>query len=166
MSGLTGLTIPEKIVWLFEHRVSEAHRSSIEEAFEISAEQFDRAIPTARDLGSERGLRFTPLYERDGWWTAYPTRRIAARAVHEAVTRNLHEAARNARVYKSFGKIERGADFAEAALHGARSVIEGELPELHISSSSDYIVSRVDLAIEARSGYVFLEAQLELEEAA
>lgn len=148
------MSVAEKIVWLFEHRVTEAHRGAIEQPLDLTPEQFDQAIPRARDLGVERGIRLTAIYERDGWWTGYPTQRIAARYIDEASRRNVGEAERNARVYAGFGKVGEVAAKADGATHGARAIVLHDLPERLITEGSDYVVERVDLALEARRGYV------------
>lgn len=158
MNPLKGLSIAEKIVWCFEHRATEAHRSAIERPLGITPEQFEQAIPRARDIGIENGLRITPIYEREGWWTANPTRRIAAIAVLEAAKRNLGEAQRNARVYDEFGGVGTGARFQEAALGGSISALRAELPELQVSASADFVLNKVDAAIDRGRGFVEIEA--------
>lgn len=156
MSQLRGLSIAEKIVWLFEHRVTEAHRSAIERPLNITPEQFDGAIPRARELGTHVGLRITPIYDegREGWWTARPTLRLATKAIHESNGRNLGEATRNSLVYRGFGHVEKAATFTEAALAGARSAIENDLPELYVNPRFDYVLERIDEAIARGKGFV------------
>jgi hypothetical protein len=157
MSDIRGLSIPEKIVWLFEYRVTEAHRATLYlPPLSIEVEQFDETIATARDLGVARGLRLTPIYEREGWWTAEPSRRIAARALYESLRRNQGEQERNARVYSGFGRVGDIAQTAEMATRGTRNVAEVEIPELSKPSQAqnDYVLERVDLAVAARKGYV------------
>lgn len=151
------MTIPEKIVWLFEHRVTEAHRSAIERPLSLTPEQFDAAIPQARDLGAEMGLRLTPIYDRDGWWTARPTHRIAARALYEAAVRNNGEAERNARVYRGFGKAGHVGDQAAvvaSVIRGTKAQLVTSLPERTLTVDTDYIVTLVDQAIAEGHGYV------------
>lgn len=137
-------TTAERIIWLFEDRVTEAHRRAIEKSLEITAEEFDCAIPKARDLGVTKGLRLTPIYERDGWWTAEPTRRLAAIALHEAVKRHLGEAKRNARVYAEFGELDAFTKYHDAAAQGTLTAFVANLRELEIAPESDYVLTRVD----------------------
>lgn len=157
MNPLQGMTVPEKIVWLFETRVSEAHRSAIEQPLGIGPEEFDRAIARARDLGVERDLRITPVYEREGWWTAYPTQRIAAVAVHETLKRNYGEAERHARVYAKFGDLDGFTKWHRSASIGTLTAYLDGLGQLEVSAGADYVLSRVDLAKGARKGYVELQ---------
>lgn len=154
MRPLRGLSIAEKIVVLFEDRVTEAHRSAIERPLEITSEQFDQAIPGARDLGVKSGLRITPIYERDGWWTSEPTQRIAARAVHETLKRNVGEAQRHARVYAKFGQLDSFCDWHGKQLAGTVAAYLDGLGQLEVTADSDYVLGRVDTAITASRGYV------------
>jgi len=147
VSVLDGLSAAEKIVWLFERKVTEAHRATIELTLHLSEMQFDQAVARARDLGAEQGLYLTPVYEREGWWTCEPTRRIAAIALRESVRRNYGEAERNHRVLgDDFGKrITHAAGVVESGLAGSLAIIR-ELPEIRISSGADYVLDRIDAA--------------------
>ena len=155
MSPLDGLSIAEKIVWLFSERVSEAHRAAVEMTLGISEEQFDQAIARARDLGVDSDIWLTPVYEREGWWTARPTRRIVARAERESVQRNLGEAKRNHRVFSNFfgERIAHAVGVVEAGLSGCLAIVDA-LPEMAISDASDYILNEID-ATPANRPYIY-----------
>lgn len=147
----------EKIVWFFEHLASEAHKASACKTIKITELQFEQAIPRARDIGMEDGLRLTPLYEREGWWTGYPTERIAGIAVRESEARHVGESERNARVYESFHKVGGITRVVEQTCRGNLYSIEAQLPEIEISSDLDYVIARVDRAIADGKRYVELE---------
>lgn len=154
MNPLQNMTVAEKIVWLFQHRVTEAHRSSIEKPLKIEAEDFDSAIARARDLGVDVGLRITPIYEREGWWTSDPTQRLAAVAVKETLKRNQGEAERHARVYAGFGDLDGFTKWDRAALEGRITAFLENLGQVHVTEDVDYVIDRVDGAIERGHGYV------------
>ena len=158
MSALDGKSVAEKIVWLFTERVTEAHRAAVEMTLGITEEEFTRAIPRARDIGVEEGIWLTPIYEREGWWTARPTRRLAAIAVRESVKRNLGEAQRNARVYCSnFGEdIADVVNGVKGGMHGLDTLV-ASVPELHISEEADYILDAIDAADDRRP-YIYRES--------
>lgn len=153
------MSTAEQIVWLFEKRVTEAHRSAIQQPLEIGTEEFRAAIAQARDLGVESGLRITPIYEREGWWTCEPTQRIAAMAVHETLKRNAGEGQRHARVYAEFGQLDSFCDWHSKQLEGTLTAYTGGLGQLEVSAEVDYILSRVDVAVAAGRGYVAREAE-------
>jgi hypothetical protein len=155
-NGWNRMSNAEKIVWFFEHRVSEAHKFSACKTIRITDAQFEQSIPRARDIGIESGLRLTPIYEKDGWWTGYPTERIAAIALRESVERNLGEAERNARVYDSFHKVGPSAHIVEQTNRGNFASIEAQLPEVTMAPEFDYVISRVDKAIAEGKRYVEL----------
>jgi hypothetical protein len=156
---LKGLSIPEKIVVLFEDRVTEAHRSAIERPLGLTEEQFEVAIPRARDLGVKSGLRITPVYDRAGWWTAEPTQRIAASAVHETLKRNAGEAERHARVYAEFGQLDSFCDWHSKQLNGTIAAYLGNLGQIEVSEEFDYVIKRIDDALASKKGFVEREQE-------
>lgn len=154
---MKGKTIAESIAWAFEHRTSEAHREMIEAQLDLSPEQFDRAIGDARDiLKIDADLSLTPIYEREGWWTARPTHRIALRAEHESWKRMTGEAERNARVLAGFGRngeIGQAAAMIASAVNGFESWIV-TLGAAEVSAELDYVLTAVDQAIERGDRFV------------
>lgn len=139
-------TTAERIVYEFEHNVTEVHRRAIETTLGITPEQFDEAIAKARDLGVElnQPLRITPIYERDGWWTCRPTERIMAIAVNESLKRNLGEQLRTARVLTGT-KLAEFARYAAAGVEGTLSAyLANHADLLEISENVDYIIGAID----------------------
>jgi hypothetical protein len=134
------LTIPEKIVWIFQQKIRHGHREAIETALKLDPEQYTDAIRHARDLGlagidpktgqpaldkrdksgrTEIGpIYLTQVYERKGWWTCQPTDRIVAIAIEAGRRRNLSEAQREVRLY--------GAVFGVNIGYAARSGEAGQ----------------------------------------
>lgn len=151
---LSDLTIAERIVWLFEQKVTEAHRGAIETPLKITSDEFNQASSQARDLGVARGLRITPVYEREGWWTSEPTQRIAAKAVHETLKRNRGEAERHARVYAKFGDLDGFTKWHSASTEGTLTAYLTGLGQLEVSSGADYVLDRIDAAVAKQRGYV------------
>ncbi len=143
MSG----TVAECIVGLFHGHVTEIHRKAVQATLKITAEHFDQNIARARDLGVDKGLHITPIYERDGWWTARPTQRIAAIAVHETLKRQLGEAERHARVYADFGKLDGFTTWHRAATSGTLTAYLEQLSEVEISAAADYVLTDIDAAL-------------------
>lgn len=145
-----------RLVRVFQSLASEAHRSLIESTAQLTSEQFDAVIAKARRLGKDNGLRICPIVERPGWWTAYPTRRLAAKATEAAIERNKGEAQNNAEAYFDFGDITdwnaHDAKQQEYRLASFRAAHQ----ELEIAPEFDYVLSRVDEAIGAGHGYVLL----------
>lgn len=150
MIRLAEKSIPEKIAWAFEHRVSEAHREMIERQQGLTPEQFDGGIAEARDiLKEDSDLSLTAIYEREGWWTARPTHRIAVRAEHESWKRMKGEAERNARVLAGFGP---SGEIGQVAAMIASSIAGFErwivtLAATEVSADADYVLAAVDQAV-------------------
>lgn len=153
----------ERIVYAFAQRFTEMHWSRVCQQCRLSKEQFESAISTARDIGIEEGLWITPIYEREGWWTCEPTDRILVRAGLETSKRNIGEAERNRRVAKaraawlgtkSSEKIAEGLAVVDMSYRGGESALRAEIPEAHIAGYADYILDRVDAALEADLDYV------------
>lgn len=149
------LSRPQRIVWLFKHRCTEAHRDQISRALQITPDEFEAAIPRARDIATDHHIWLTPVYERSGWWTGYPTDRILARACVESSERNIGEASRNRSIAQARAEIV-GTDTARriasgvtlvemAYMGGARSLRE-QVPEIEVSEDSDYVLDRIDAA--------------------
>lgn len=157
MNAFRKLSRPEQIVRLFEHRVTEAHRTAIMVPLHLTDEQFDQAIPRARDIGVDRGLYLTPIYHEgmEGWWTARPTHRIAALALRESMRRNLGEADRNARVYREVGPVGPPARNYGYSIESSMAFLEASLSEpLEVSSDSDYVLEAVRGAVAVGRGFV------------
>jgi hypothetical protein len=139
-------SIAERILYEFEHNVTEVHRRAIETTLGITAQQFDEHIAKARDLGVELDppLRITPIYERDGWWTCRPTERIMAIAVNESLKRNLGEQLRIARVLTGT-RLAEFSRYAAAAVEGTLSAYLSEHADLlDVSEWADYVVGAID----------------------
>lgn len=137
-------SVAERIVYEFQHNVTECHRRAIETTLGITAVEFDQAIPKARDLGADLELRLTPIYERDGWWTCRPTERIMAIAEYETLKRNLGEHLRNARVLAGT-KLAEFSRYAAAGLEGTvAAYMKNHADLLEISESADYIIGAID----------------------
>jgi hypothetical protein len=164
--GFRKLSISGKIVWLFQHMITEAHRAAICSTIKITEEQFDQAIASARELGitgidpltgkpavyqsgKNAGkpigpIHLTAVYERGGWWTGRPTQRLVAFYLRAALDRNLGEAERNERVYSgAFGKVGRITIGAAASMAAIRMMIVG-LRALTVSAKSDYVLNAID----------------------
>lgn len=158
MSVLAGKSAAERIAFAFE-RHTEVHRLGIEFRCELTREQFDAAIPRAREIVAEDGLGFLlPVYDRIGWWTVDPTDRIVAIALHEGVLRNEGEAERMAFCLKG----HRFADIAEALAsnrRGSTHLVEASLPERDIDIDFDYVIDRIDAAVAERKGYVLRDIE-------
>lgn len=161
------LSTAEKIVSLFQTKITEAHREAIEGALGIDSEQFSAAIRDARDIGimgidprtgqptkdkrdksgrTELGpLYLTQVYERKGWWTCRPTARLVAISIREGRKRNLSEAQREVRLYDgAFGTaISYASRSGESGIAGALSLIDS-VPEMRIAARSDYVLADID----------------------
>lgn len=156
MKRFQRLSHPEKIVYIFEHRVTEAHSSALRQGG-MTEEQFRQAIPAARDLAIERGLYLCPFYDTgmEGWWTARPTQRLAALALQQSMLRNLGEAERNARVFRALGVVSAPAQNYGTSIEASVSYLEAKLAEpLAVSPESDYVYEAVRDAIGRGLGYV------------
>lgn len=153
------LSHPERIVFYFTHLATEAHKGSVAHTMGISLEQFEDSIAKARDIAIEDGLRLTPIYERDGWWSADPTERLAAIALFESVNRNAGEADRNARVYESFHRVGTAARIVEQTYQGNLATIRAQVDALKVSASSDYVLTRVDEAAAEGRRFVGRDAE-------
>jgi hypothetical protein len=163
VSTFMALSKAERIVYLFHHLVFEAHKHAICTPCEMDPDEFDDVIARARDIGAERGLFITPIYEREGWWTSAPSDRILGLAMLETSKRNIGEVARtyrlaNARAKhlntKSSERLAEGAGLVHLAYKGGLSNLREELPEVSIQPESDYVLSRVDSAVVEGKGYV------------
>lgn len=148
---------PERIVYYFTHLATEAHKDSVAHTVGITPEQFEDAIARARDIGIEDGLRLTPIYEREGWWTGRPTERLAAIALHESVNRNAGEAERNARVYESFHEVGGAARIVEQTYMGNLATIRAKVDAIDVSAGADYVLTSIDEA--EKQGRRFVEAE-------
>lgn len=139
-------SVAERIVFEFEHNVTETHRRAIETTLGITHEEFDANIGKARDQGVELDppLRITPIYERDGWWTCRPTERISAIAVEESLKRNLGEQLRTARVLAGT-KLEQFAQYAASGITGTlNAYLDHHSDLLQISEQVDYVIAAID----------------------
>lgn len=154
---------PRRIVWLFEERCTEAHRDQIARALQITPDEFEAAIPRARDLGTEHRIWLTPIYDRPGWWTGYPTDRIVARACVEAGERNIGEALRNRNVAQARAEalgtstakqVASGVALVEMAYMGVSRSLQEQVSGVDTSVDFDYVVDRVDAAVAENRRYV------------
>lgn len=159
MSVLAGKSAAERIAFAFE-RHTEVHRAGVELRCELTPEQFDAAIPRAREIVAEDGLGYlVPVYEREGWWTVHPTDRIMAIALHEGVKRNEGEAARNAFCFKGHPRFGDIAEALASNRRGSTHLVEASLPERSIDPKLDYVIERVDAAVAGGKGYVLRESE-------
>lgn len=143
---MTRYSTAQRIVYEFQHNVTECHRRAIEATLGITPDQFDVAIPHARDTAAELDppLRLTPIYERDGWWTCRPTERIMAIAEYESLKRNTGEHLRNARVLAGT-KLAEFSRYAAAGLEGTvAAYMQHHAGLLEISADADYIIGAID----------------------
>lgn len=165
-------SIHERIVSTFLH-YTEVHKKALCTGLGITADQFEAAIPRARDLGIEYGLFITPIYDPPGWWTSEPTDRILALAAVESAKRNIGESERNARVAHARSvalksarsqELSEGLAYIRLAYNGALGHLRERLPEQAISSELDYVINRVNRA--ATDGRPFVRKEPVLEAAA
>jgi hypothetical protein len=141
------LTIPEKIVWCFEHRAKEAHIDVICRWVGITREEFHVCIGEARTLKVAKDFRLTAVYVRPGWWTCRPTQTIIARYEEESIRRNLTEQQRNAKVYKGT-KITPMVETLGHVLAGTfQSWLTTHRAEAR-SKAADYVVEGIDEAVK------------------
>lgn len=153
---LDGLTHAEQIVWFFQYRVTEAHRTAIEIPTGLTPEQFDAAIPKARDLGVELGFNLCAIHDegREGWWTCRPTVRLAVAYIREAAKRNLGEAERNLRVFDSMPSVRKAISAYHSGIQGGDALLSQALSEVDVTEDFDYVLGDVDKAIGAGLGFV------------
>lgn len=158
---------PGRIVWLFRRRCSEVHKNQVCRALGITANEFEQSIGVARDQGTKLGIWLTPIYDRSGWWTGYPTDRIVARACIEAGERNIGEAVRNRNVAQARAEalgtdtskqIASGVALVEMAYMGASRSLQEQVSGVDTSGDLDYVIDRVDAAVEDGRLYVPLPA--------
>jgi hypothetical protein len=145
----------ERIVYEFVHNVTEVHRRAIETTLGITPEQFDEAMPRAKDLAVERpdALRLTPVYRpvgengrftSEGWWTCRPTERLAAIAEYEALLQDLGRKERVLRVQRGT-KLEDAARFAVRAVKmSIQEFLDEHQALLDIRESVDYVIEAID----------------------
>lgn len=151
-----------RVVRLFERFASELHVDTLREAARLThlaERQFYRVMTGAALDGVEVGLRIVPVIERPGWWSGYPSRRIAARAELAAIQRQKGEAQNKARIYFDFGSITewmqndaKNQEYREAAFVAAN-------PELNIGPEFDYVLGQIDAASTDGRGYVLLNGR-------
>ncbi len=155
MTEARSTTLAERIVAQFDNEVTEAHVDAICGRHRISEEQFNRAIPLARDLTHTPGHRLTPIYPsarhrdraRPGWWTIRPTERILVISYWESQKRNIGEQERNARQYDGLAFLEHFAHHHAGVLEGTMALyIKDQADRLNISAESDYIIQAIDEA--------------------
>lgn len=155
---------PERIVAAFETH-TELHRSAVQDlAGRLTPEQFDAAIPRAREIVAEEKLgELIPIYDpgREGWWTIRPTERLVAISYHEAARRGEAEWARIA-FCATRPKFKQIAAHQADGRRGGTYAIEAGLPERMISPEADYVLEAIDGAIARGQGYVARERQEQL----
>ena len=111
MAPFGKLSRPAKIARLFAERATELHVVPLASAIKSTVAETRLAMPYAKDiLKAEYGLRLTPIIERDGWWTATPTHRIAVLALQATSERHQGEWRRSSRVFADFGLGGEGAE--------------------------------------------------------
>jgi len=155
--------LAEGIAILFDKVVYEAHWTSVMatmrqmgwwngkgDAYRV----FRSVNAEARDIAKQRGFQLTAVYERDGWWTSRPTKRIAALYQFESLKRNLTEQTRNATIY-SDPVIQAHETIVKGSI---TAYVQTQQANLSVAPAGDYVLTDIDKAVAAQAQWVLRPA--------